>query len=315
MNAMPVCYVTEPGSTVRRSDGVLVVTHKPDHRTHTARHEKSQTTLKLEPHRVEMIALVGRSHVTSEALRLCLEQGITVSWLTGTGRLLGRIVPPTASGGDLRVRQYAAWHEAQARFLRAKRVVRAKMANAAAVLREIQSNYPRSAPLAEGLAELRKAARAATEAKASEQLLGIEGHGARAYFQALRSAFRADIEFHGRHHHPPPDPANALLSFGYVLLCNRLAGLIDARGLDPTIGFFHELRPGRLSLALDLLEELRAPIVDRFVLRLCNLRILKPDDFEPDSQRPGGVRMKQHALKTFFREWERFWLRPLRERN
>ena len=94
---------------------------------------------------------------------------------------------------------------------------------------------------------------------------------------------------------------------------NILAGMIEARGLDPALGFFHEPRPGRASLALDLVEELRHPLVDRFVLRSCNLRILRPQMFQPDPERAGGVRLTPEGLKQFFFHWERFLLRPFAE--
>jgi CRISPR-associated protein Cas1 len=106
-----------------------------------------------------------------------------------------------------------------------------------------------------------------------------------------------------------------LLSLGYVLLGNHLAGLLEARGLDPALGFFHEVRPGRPALALDLLEEFRHPVVDRFVLRACNLRVFRPGAFEPDPERPGGVRLDRQGLRRFFAEWETFLLRPVRERD
>ena len=112
-----------------------------------------------------------------------------------------------------------------------------------------------------------------------------------------------------------------MLSFGYVLLGDLLAGMLEARGLDPALGFFHEPRPGRPSLALDLLEEFRHPVVDRFVLRVSNLRILRPTMFEPDEPdeldetEAGGVRLTRDGLKRFFRAWEKHLSRPLLERG
>jgi CRISPR-associated protein Cas1 len=121
------------------------------------------------------------------------------------------------------------------------------------------------------------------------------------------------MPFVGRARRPSPDPVNALLSFGYVLLGLRLSGLIEALGLDPAIGFLHDLRPGRDSLALDLLEELRHPVVDLFVLRLCNLAMMRPENFEPDPDRPGGVRLRQDDLKRFLQFWEEWLDKPLPE--
>ena len=141
-------------------------------------------------------------------------------------------------------------------------------------------------------------------------LLGYEGDAARRYFAGLRLGFTGAIGFDGRARRPPPDPANALLSFGYVLLANVLASLLEACGFDPYLGFMHAVRSGRPSLALDLLEELRHPVVDRFVLRVCNRGQLRPEHFETDAER-GGVRLTRAGMRIFFRTWEAFMDAPL----
>lgn len=188
----------------------------------------------------------------------------------------------------------------------------AKLANASQVLRGARSNYA-SDELTAAMQALADSESKVADCVDAGQLLGIEGTGARHYFGGLSSAFRADIRFAARARRPPPDPANSLLSFGYVLLSNRIAGLLEARGADPCLGFFHELRPGRPSLALDLLEELRHPVVDRLVLRLCNLRKVRPDHFEEDPERPGGVKLTVEGRRLFLEEWETHLARPLRE--
>ena len=188
----------------------------------------------------------------------------------------------------------------------------AKLRNAAAVLRGLRGNYPDNPALRPAADELETLADRAAAAESCEALLGLEGTGARGYFAALGTAFRAELTFAGRQQRPAPDPVNALLSLGYVLLGNQLAGLLEARGLDPAVGFVHAPRAGRPSLALDLLEEFRPAVVDRFVLRLCNLRIVRPEQFEPDPERAGGVRLTRDGLKRFFGAWEKYLRRPLR---
>ena len=168
-------------------------------------------------------------------------------------------------------------------------MVAAKLVNAAGVLRGLRTNHARP-ELAAALAALRELRLRVAGCQAAASLLGLEGAAARAYFGGLAATFVGDIGFAGRERRPPPDPANALLSLGYTLLTNRLAGLVEARGLDPAWGFFHEERPGRPALALDLVEELRHPLVDRFVVRNCNLRVFQARHFEADAERPGGVR-------------------------
>lgn len=310
---VPVLYVTEPGAVVRKSAESIVVTLDEDPDGKGPLPERRRTLAEVEPHRLEAICLVGRAHVTSDAVHLCVERGVAVSWMTAGGALRGRLVPEAPRSADLRLLQYAAHAGVEGRLSRARGVAAAKARNAAAVLGDLRSNDADNPAYAPAAARLRALAQDAERAAEAASLLGYEGTAARTYFDALGAAFKGEIGFSGRAQRPAPDPANALLSFGYVLLGSRLAGLIEARGLDPALGFFHEVRPGRPSLALDLLEELRHPIVDRFVLRACNLRIFKPAMFESDPDRPGGVRMTRDGLKRFFAEWEKHLLRPLRD--
>ncbi len=152
---------------------------------------------------------------------------------------------------------------------------------------------------------MRRLRERAAAAPDCETLLGIEGEGAGRYFSTLVHAFSGEIRFAARRRRPPPDPANALLSLGYVLLANRIAGLLEARGLDPYLGFLHRPRSGRPALALDMMEEFRHPVVDRFVLRLCNRRQVRPACFETDL-RTCGVRLTKSGLRRFLRAWEGF---------
>ncbi len=139
------------------------------------------------------------------------------------------------------------------------------------------------------------------EASSIASLRGIEGSAARAYFSFLRLAVHPEMRFGKRARRPPPDPANALFSLGYALLNAALMSALEIVGLDPYIGFFHAEKYGRPALALDLVEEFRAPIVDSLVLTLINKRMIGREDFEPGPK--GGVYLNRHALRVFFREF------------
>lgn len=310
---MTTLYVTQPGSVVRAeagSLGVWIEIHPADDIDDGAIRRKRLAS--VEPHRLETVILLGHTAMTANAMRLCMIHRVSVAYLDGGGALMARVVPPEARTADLKLQQYALHHDSAERLDRARSVVSAKLHNAAAVLRAIRSNQA-SPALARAIADIDRTAASVAGATDPDVLRGLEGTGARQYFGALRLAFSGDIRFEGRARRPPPDPANSMLSFGYVMLGNRIAGLLEARGADPCLGFFHDLRPGRPSLALDLLEELRHPVVDRLVLRICNLRRIRPDSFEPDPDRPGGVRLSVDGRKTFLEEWERHLARPLRE--
>jgi CRISPR-associated protein Cas1 len=306
---MPTLYVTERQATVRLAGRALEVTVRPDDPG-----AGPVVRLKAELHRLELVALVGPVHITRDALLACVDEGIGLAWFDAGGRFRARLVPEAPRAAGYRLRQYEAWHDPQTRLARARAVVASKAAGARAVLLGLQSNDDAPA-LAAGLAALNGLRGRVDACPDVASLRGLEGACAAAYFGALAAAFKADIGFPGRRRRPPPDPANALLSLGYVLLGQRLAGLLEARGLDPDFGFFHGPRPGRPSLALDLLEELRHPVVDRFVLRGCNLRVFRPRHFEPDAARPGGVRLTAEGWKLFLARWEEHLLRPLRERD
>ena len=182
-----------------------------------------------------------------------------------------------------------------------------KIHNSIAVLSAIRSNRANHPELGSAIGKLTLLQKPILNVLDLESLLGYEGTAARTYFSGLRAGFDGGLTFEGRARRPPPDPVNALLSFGYVILANTLASTLEARDLDPYVGFMHQRRP---SLALDLLEELRAAVVDRFVLRMCNRRQLRIEHIEDDTER-GGVRLTRIGLRTCFREWEAFMDKPL----
>ena len=310
---MAVLYVTEPGAVVRKKVGSLLVTLDVDLDGAGPSPKTRQTLLEVEPHRIDLIAIIGRAHVTSDATWFCLQKGIDISWFSRNGKYLGRLVPQMSRSADLRVAQYASSTDPAAALKMAVTIVQSKLENAAEVLVGVQRNRRGDKTLGRGIADLRQMSIDASGCLSMDKLLGLEGMGARRYFEILGSAFLSDILFEGRVRRPPPDPANALLSFGYVLLGNIITGLLEARGLDPSLGFYHQLRPGRPSLALDMLEEFRHPVVDRFVLRMCNLRIMKPSLFEADRDSEGGVRLTRPGLKRFFQEWEKNMRKPVKD--
>jgi CRISP-associated protein Cas1 len=313
---MPTLYVTETGALVRRTGDCLAVTQSAESaRSASLAPGVKRTLLEVQSHRLEMIALCGHAHITSDALHFCLDKGIGIAWFSRGGAFRGRLVPQAPRSADLRLLQYAQASQGTARLAKARQVVEAKLANAVAVLEGIQSNEASHPILNSALAETRAACGRVAETATFDALLGLEGLGARSYFRGLSGGFRSEIRFDTRRRRPPPDPANALLSFAYTLLGNLIAGAVEARGLDPALGFFHTLRPGRPSLALDLLEEFRYPVADRFVLRACNLRIIRSDMFQPDVRNQGGIRLTRDGLKVFFAEWEKHLLRPLRGEN
>lgn len=130
--------------------------------------------------------------------------------------------------------------------------------------------------------------------------MGIEGGAARLYYQQFGVMLR-DLPFPGRERRPAHDPANALLNLGYVMLGNDIAAALEARGFDPGVGFLHGLRYGRKSLALDVIEVFRQPVIDRLTLRLLNRKQFSTADFEGGES---GLRLEPESLKRYFRLYE-----------
>ena len=143
------------------------------------------------------------------------------------------------------------------------------------------------------------------EETSAEALRGLEGASATLYFSVVNDLILSNQDvfaFHGRSRRPPMDRINALLSFVYTLLAHDCASALESVGLDSYAGFLHRDRPGRSSLALDLMEELRPCIADRFVLTLINNRIIKPEDFE--IRESGAVYLKEDSRKSVLSHWQ-----------
>lgn len=293
---MAYLYVTDQGVNLRKSGDRLIL-------------EKQGTqVLELECRHLDAVLIFGNVQFTTQACASLLANGIELSLLTRSGRLRGKLSPPAPKNILLRQAHYRLHDDPDSRLALSRTFLRAKLLNAAAVLRRYNKNHPD--PKRSRIARrLVRDARRAETARNTQQLLGIEGLAARRYFDAFPSMLRKPLPFHGRSARPPRDPVNALLSLGYTLLANLIRSALDACGLDPYLGFFHSIRYGRPSLALDLLEELRHPLVDRFVLNLVNLAIVNEQSFRPP-QPSGAVLLRPAALRTFCRSWETHLSRP-----
>ncbi len=158
--------------------------------------------------------------------------------------------------------------------------------------------------LGEGHRILRESPERVAHAQSIEELRGIEGTAARAYFDLFRRWNLSELPFQGREKRGADDPVNVLLNLGYTLLTRELEGLLEAAGLDPTVGFYHQPDGDRPSLACDFVEEFRHVLIDRCVLRMINQKMIQADEFE-DREEKGGLRMSQVALRRFLVQYEK----------
>ena len=260
-------------------------------------------------HHLGGIVMFGNVLISPFLLHRCAEDGRGVVWLSRSGRFKGRLSGPTTGNVLLRRAQNGALDKTEATLDIARNMVAGKLQNARTTLmraaREASSESDET--LLRSAAKLHAdAIRRLPKLRYLDEVRGAEGDAAKAYFAAFDSMIRTNKEsfaFKGRNRRPPLDPVNALLSFTYALLKNDCVGACEGVGLDPQMGFLHALRPGRPSLALDLMEELRSPFADRLVLTLINRAQIGDGDF---SLRPGGaVELSENARKTLLTAYQR----------
>jgi len=248
------------------------------------------------------IVCMGPVYVSPELMAACAEAGIHIAFFSPTGRFLARVEGLPGGNVLLRRQQLRCADDREQTLRIARSIVLGKISGARQFLLHARrdAEEDRKADLEFAASRLSVHAGELAAATDLDMLRGIEGVAARDYFAVFNLLIKRDDEglrFNGRSRRPPRDPVNALLSFGYALLMQDCAGALAGIGLDPAIGFLHEERPGRLALALDLMEELRCPVVDRLVLALINRSQLGASDFVQDEG--GGFRLQDEARKRF----------------
>lgn len=277
-------------------DGAYV--HK-DHATVVVRVE-GETKLQVPMAHLGSVVCMGRVGVSPELLSALSEAGTHVAFFSASGRFLARVEGLPGGNVLLRRRQYRAADSAQESLAISRAMVIGKVSNTRTFLMHARRDAPedRKEGLKAACDKLAAHLRALSAAESLETVRGLEGIAARDYFgvfDLLVKRPEAGFRFKGRSRRPPLDRMNALLSFGYALLMQDCAGALSGVGLDPAVGYLHEERPGRLCLALDLMEELRCAMVDRLMLSLVNRGQLGVEDFVEEAAL--GIRLKDEARK------------------
>jgi CRISPR-associated protein Cas1 len=263
---------------------------------------EGQVRLTVPLHHLEGIVCFGRVSVSTALMAEAADRDLTISFFTEHGRFQSRVVPATSGNVLLRREQYRRADQPEACLRIARSIVAAKIQNSRVNLLRggRESDVPEDVASLKGAANhLVNSLDSLTRAQTLDSARGCEGDAARAYFESFNGLIRQQRECFSmteRSRRPPLDPLNALLSFVYAVLTHDMAGALESVGLDPAVGFLHADRPGRLSLALDLLEEFRALLADRLVLSLINLRQVHPDGFE--IQPGGAVQMTSTTRKV-----------------
>ena len=288
-------YVTTQ-ETYLRKEGETVVVEKD-----------KGVLLRLPIHTLQGIVTFGNVMTSPFLLNLCAERGVCVSFLSESGRFLARVTGPVSGNVLLRLAQVRAYEDKEKKGDIARSFVIGKVMNARNVLQRRIRDHGETPQLREASEKTLDVIRRLRDSEPdASRIRGLEGVAGSIYFGVFNELLlveRGTFSIASRNRRPPTDPMNALLSYLYTLLAHDCRGALESVGLDPQIGFLHEVRSGRPGLALDLMEEFRAVLADRMALSLVNLRQLDSKDFKTSES--GAVTMSDSARKTVLLAWQK----------
>lgn len=286
-------YITTPESYLSK-DGLNVVISV-----------KGTEVFRIPIHNIEQIVTFGYMGASPGLMKLCADSGVTLTFLSPQGRYIGRFLGPTKGNVLLRKAQYhGAESEVYAQHL-SQLFIAGKVQNYRNILRRFIRDNGHNDQVAQTADKLQQCKQRILKATTIDSIRGIEGEAASYYFGVFAELMlnqQSQFAFNGRNRRPPKDAVNAMLSFVYTLICNDMTSALETVGLDPYVGFMHTLRPGRASLALDMIEELRAYLGDRLVLSLINRKQISPKDFL--QQGDEGIIMTDSGRKIILSAWQ-----------
>lgn len=259
--------------------------------------------VRVPAHTITSVYCFGNVTVSTPLIGFCGQRGISLVFLSEYGRFYGRVQGPVQGNILLRRRQFAALDDADFAKELVRSILLGKLINSKEVL--MRAKRERKGKEEIFADSIQKTVRIATELRESaniDSMRGLEGAAAASYYSAFSAMLVSDeITFQGRNRRPPEDPMNALLSFLYTLLKNDVQSALEGVGLDSAAGFLHSLRPGRPALALDLMEELRAPLCDRLAVALINRGQITKKHFD---QLTSPVLLGESGRKIVLKAWQ-----------
>lgn len=270
--------------------------------------DKEREIGRLPLHNLEGIVSFGYRGTSPALMGACAERNISLCYLTPQGKFLARVSGKIKGNVILREQQYRSFLDEKKSLEVAKNCITGKIYNARWVLERATRDHSMQVDVEKLKAaseNLKNSLSLVRDCQSTEQLRGFEGEAAKVYFGVFDELIlqqKKDFSFHGRSRRPPMDNVNALLSFVYTLLTNMVTSALETVGLDPYVGCLHTERPGRVSLALDLVEELRPVLADRFVVSLINKRMVTGKGFK--AKENGAVLMDDETRKILLTEWQ-----------
>ena len=272
--------------------------------------ENSETVGRVPLHNIDSIFTFGASGASPALMGKCVENNILLSFMSRSGRFLCRAEGSTSGNVLLRRQQFRIADDEKASLQIAKSMITGKIFNSRySIERTTRDHALRidTEKFKQKSNYLYETAKKCIDAVSKDELRGMEGEAASVYYSVFDDMILQQKEtfyFNGRNKRPPLDNVNALLSFSYSLMTGMCTSALESVGLDPYVGFMHTDRPGRCSLALDLVEEFRSVICDRFVISIINKRVLSENDFK--KREDGAVLLTDDARKIFFNSWQNY---------
>lgn len=263
---------------------------------------------RLPLHNLEGIVTMGYTGASPALMEACAENNISLCFLNPNGKFIARVVGKTKGNVVLRKNQYIISENKLESLSVSKNFIIGKLFNSKWVIERATRDYPLRVnveKLKNVSSLLNDSIDNARSCQSIDTLRGIEGEAASLYYSVFNELIlqqKDDFHFDGRSRRPPMDNINALLSYAYTLLSNMCASALDTVGLDPYVGFMHTDRPGRASLALDIVEELRSVFADRFVITLINRKMISKKDFL--KREDGAVLLTDSGKRTFIDAWQ-----------
>ncbi len=289
-------YITQPQAYLA-CDGENVVVRMEE-----------EAKFRIPVHNLEGIVCFGFAGASPKLMQLCCERGVALSFLTEYGRFLGRVTGRISGNVLLRRTQYR-WADDQETSLRlSRRFIAAKISNSRAVLHRLLRDHGEvveTEALSVTVKNLARLPKRLELARSGDEIRGIEGDAASQYFSQFNQLLLGEsreFQMKDRTRRPPLDRCNALLSFLYTLLTHEVEAALESVGLDPQVGFLHRDRPGRSSLALDVMEELRPHFADRLAVTLINRKQIASNGFTVKEN--GAVIMDDETRKTVLTAWQ-----------
>ena len=263
---------------------------------------EQETRLRVPVHTIGGIVCFGQVSCSPYLMGFCGEKDVAITFLSENGRFQARVEGPTTGNVLLRREQYRRSDDSGATADISRAIIVGKIANTRRVLQRALRDHSEKQvqdSVKQSVIRLKHDLKRVADSLEVDTLRGIEGDTSRTYFDCFDHLITSQKEtfyFRGRNRRPPMDNVNCLLSFVYTLLVHDCRSALEGVGLDPQVGFLHRDRPGRPSLALDLMEEFRAPFADRIVLSLVNRQQVQHKGFRKDEA--GAVQMDSDTRKT-----------------